>query len=66
MSDFSLILEIIAESTAKAAQQRFLDTLAKIVFDNRKAFEYLSAEPRRHLYCGYHRMLYLDEYIWGS
>lgn len=44
--NFSLILEIVAESTAKAtvAQQRSLDSLARSVFDNREAPEYFLAE----------------------
>ena len=46
MRNFSLIPEIVAESTAKAivTQQRSLDSLAKIVLDNRRALEYLLAE----------------------
>jgi len=37
--NFSLILEIVAETTAKAkaVQQRFLNSLAKIVLDKRRA-----------------------------
>lgn len=64
-----LILEIVAESTAKgkAAQQRSLDSLAKIVLGNRRALEYLLAERGGvYLCCVYHHLLYLDQHIWGS
>lgn len=42
----SLTSEYIAETTAKvcAAQQRSLDTLVKVVFDNRTVLDFLLAE----------------------
>lgn len=45
-SHVSLILEDIAESTAKviAVQQKFLDFLAKVVLNNKIVFDYLLNE----------------------
>ena len=44
--DLSLTLKIIAESTAKgiAAQQKSLESLAKVVFDYRISLDYLLVE----------------------
>lgn len=60
-SNFSLILEIVAESTANAttAQQRSVDSPAKIAHDNRRAAEYLLAE-----HGGVCTMVNTTYYIW--
>ena len=61
IKSFSLILEIVAQSAAKAiaAQQRSLVTMAKIVFDNKKALDYFLVE-QRGVCSGQNHLLYLD------
>lgn len=52
--NLSLTLENIADSAARplAAQENPLDSLAKVVFDNRIALDYLLADQKRCLCCG--------------
>ena len=56
-----LILEIVAKSAVKAiaAQERSLDSLAKVVLNNKIALDYLLAEPEG-ICCGQHHLLHLN------